>query len=284
MDEQALGKRLQLARKRAGLTQQELCQKAGLSYSTLAKIERGAIRSPSVFTVAHIATATGTPLEELLEIVDKSLSSPAPTSSKKRSKTGVRFVYFDVNGTLVRFYQRAFTDAAQDLGVAADVIETLFWRHNEGLCSGRNSLEDFNREISKELGATAFDWHKYYMENVQAMPGMDELLRWCAQHYEVGILSNNAAGFIDELRRKKLIPDVEFKTIVDSCQVGAVKPEPKIYELAQELAAAEAAEILLVDDTRSFLTAADRAGWQVLWFDEDDPEDSIDRIKKYLEF
>ncbi len=284
MDEQALGKRLQLARKRAGLTQQALCQKAGLSYSTLAKIERGAIRSPSVFTVAHIATATGTPLEELLETVDKSLSSPVLTSSKKRSKTGVRFVYFDVNGTLVRFYQRAFTDAARDLGVAADVIETLFWRHNEGLCSGRTSLEDFNRAISKELGATTFDWHKYYMENVQAMPGMNELLRWCAQHYEVGILSNNAAGFIDELRRKGLIPDVEFKTIVDSCQVGAVKPQAKIYELAQELAAAEASEVLLVDDTRSFLTAADRVGWQVLWFDEDDPEDSVKKIKQYLEF
>ena len=66
VDEQALGKRLQLARKRAGLTQQQLCQKAGLSYSTLAKIERGAIRSPSVFTVAAIAQATGTPQEDLL--------------------------------------------------------------------------------------------------------------------------------------------------------------------------------------------------------------------------
>src|SRR3989338_9644049 len=284
MDEQALGKRLQLARKRAGLTQHELCQKAGLSYSTLAKIERGAIRSPSVFTVAHIATATGTPLEELLETVDKSLNSPAPTSSKKRSKTGVRFVYFDVNGTLVRFYQRAFTHAPQDLGVAADVIETLFWRHNEGLCSGRNSLEDFNREISKELGATAFDWHKYYMENVQAMPGMDELLRWCAQHYEVGILSNNAPGFIDELKSKGLIPDVEFRAVVDSCKVGAIKPEAKIYEMAQELAAMEPSENLLIDDTRPFLTAADRAGWQVQWFDEMDPEDSIARIKKHLEF
>jgi len=45
-DEKALGQRLQKARQNAGLTQQELCQKAGLSYSTLAKIERGAIKAP----------------------------------------------------------------------------------------------------------------------------------------------------------------------------------------------------------------------------------------------
>ncbi|MEK7561867.1 MAG: helix-turn-helix transcriptional regulator, partial [Patescibacteria group bacterium] len=129
MDEKALGKRLQLARKRAGLTQQQLCQKAGLSYSTLAKIERGAIRSPSVFTVANIASVTGTLLEDLVDFETKGDSSPALASAKKRSKTGIRFVYFDVNGTLVRFYQRAFTQAAHDLGVAADVVETLFWRH-----------------------------------------------------------------------------------------------------------------------------------------------------------
>ena len=281
MDERALGKKLQLARKRAGLTQQELCQKAGLSYSTLAKIERGAIRSPSVFTVANIAAATGTALEDLLG-TEQNVSSPALT--KKRSKTGVRFVFFDINGTLVRFYQRGFTDAAHNLHVPADIIETLFWRHNDSLNSGRVSLEDFNQQISRELGVSGFDWHKYYMENVQAMPGMDGLLRWTAEHYEIGILSNNAPGFIEELKQKGLIPDVEFKVVVDSCKVGAVKPEAKIYEVAQELATMEPNEILLIDDTRPFLTAADRAGWQVLWFDEDDPQDSIARIKRHLEF
>src|SRR4029077_4715866 len=135
MDEKTLGKRLQLARKRAGLTQQELCQKAGLSYSTLAKIERGAIRSPSVFTVAAIAEATGVPIEDLLEL-PKSSSSPA-LPAKKRSKTGVTFVYFDINGVLVRFFHRAFTQLAQDYGGSSDAIETLFWRHNAEICSGK---------------------------------------------------------------------------------------------------------------------------------------------------
>ena len=45
MNEKGLGHRLQQARQAAGLTQQALCQKAGLSYSTLTKIERGAIKS-----------------------------------------------------------------------------------------------------------------------------------------------------------------------------------------------------------------------------------------------
>src|SRR4030081_2553913 len=99
MDEAALGNRLQLARKRAGLTQQELCQRAGLSYSTLAKIERGAIKSPSIFTIQNIAAALGTTLNELMGV-----SHARTVRQRQRSKSGLTFIYFDINGCLVRFY------------------------------------------------------------------------------------------------------------------------------------------------------------------------------------
>lgn len=276
-----LGKKLQLARKRAGLTQQELCQKAGLSYSTLAKIERGAIRSPSVFTVASIAAVAGIPLEELLDI--KAPESPA-LPAKKRSKTGVRFVYFDVNHVLVSRFEHAFTDAARELGISADVVENLFWRHSDSVCRGQMSMEKYNAATAKELGISRFDWHDYYMRNIKTMPGMAELVKWVGEHFEVGIISNHMPGFIDELIDKKIIPEADYKVVVDSCRVGAIKPEPKIYKVAQELADMAPNEILLVDDTRPFLTAADQAGWQILWFDELDPADSISRIKKRLEF
>src|SRR5438105_7997345 len=100
VDEKGLGKRLQLARQNAGLTQQELCHQAGLSYSTLAKIERGAIKSPSIFTIAGIADVLHTSLDTLVGFD----ATAGPVVTKKQSKTGVRFVYFDVNGCLVRFF------------------------------------------------------------------------------------------------------------------------------------------------------------------------------------
>src|SRR5689334_17087066 len=102
-DEKWLGRRLQEMRSNAGLTQQQLCQKANLSYSTLAKIERGAIKSPSIFTIQSIAEALGTTLDALLGIT-ATLAAP----SKKTTRSGVRFVYFDVNGCLVRFAHRGF--------------------------------------------------------------------------------------------------------------------------------------------------------------------------------
>jgi len=283
MDEKALGKRLQEARRKANLTQQELCQKAGLSYSTLAKIERGAIRSPSVFTVASIATATGVPLEELLDVeLAKRDSSPAP--AKKRSKSGVSFVFIDVNGVLVRFFHRAFTQIASEANVGSDVVETLFWRHNEAVCRGDISLEEFNRIFEQELGLHGFNWKKYYMETVEPMPHVAELVEWISQNYKVGLLTNSVPGFLAELLQTGRIPAVHYDAVVDSSEVRAIKPEEKIYQVAQERAGVPPSEILLIDDGRTNLMAADRLGWHVLWFDDYRPEEGLERARQALEF
>jgi len=284
LDEKALGKRLQLARRRAGLTQQELCHKAELSYSTLAKIERGAIRSPSVFTVAAIAGVTNTPLEDLLDLAKRGLKSPAPPEAKKTSKNGVRFVYFDVNGVLVRFFHRAFTKIAEQSGESTDAVETLFWRHNDAVCRGQMSLKEFDSLLGHEFDLAGFDWQEYYLDNVEPIEPIAKLVEWTAKHYEIGLLSNNMPGFIDELRARKLIPDVFYTTIVDSSKVGVIKPEPRIYEIAQQLASVKPEEILLLDDSRSNLVAADRQGWHVMWFDDFRPEESIDKARQSLEF
>lgn len=283
MDEKALGHRLQLARKRAGLTQQELCQKAGLSYSTLAKIERGAIRSPSVFTVASIAAATGMSIDALLGTEASGSHAPA-LPAKKRSKSGVRFVYFDINGVVVRFFNRAFTQLVQDLGGRVDAVETVFWRYNSDVCTNRLSIGEFNQILAKELGAEEVDWQKYYMDNVEAVPEVKELIHWAAENYEIGLLSDSMPGFIDGLRAKGLIPDENYTAIADSSKIGLTKSDPKMYEAARELAGVDASEILLIDDNRSNLIIADKAGWHVFEFDNFEPDESIKGAKQALEF
>lgn len=286
MSEEALAKKLQDARKRAGLTQQQLCQKAGLSYSTLAKIERGAIKSPSVFTVAAISAATGVSLEELLDITPASPTAEveAPVNNKKRSINGVSFVFIDVNGVLIRFFHRAFSQIAEEAGVGADIVETLFWRHNDAACRGELKLAEFNSIFEQELGLAGFDWKKYYMASVDPMPHIEELAGWIAEHYNVGLLTNSMPGFVKELLAAGKIPDLPYSVIIDSSEVGAVKPETAIYEMAQIKANVEPQEILLIDDGRTNLMAADRLGWHVLWFDDFRPEESLERARQALAF
>ncbi len=282
MNEKKLGKQLQQARQSAGLTQQALCQKTGLSYSTLAKIERGAIKSPSIFTVNSIAEIVGVSLDELLAPHRK--NPVVPKTAKKQSRSGVRFVYFDINGVLVRFFHAAFTKIAKDTGAVPDMIETTFWRYNDKVCSGEMNVDEFNKIMGKQLDAKHFDWQHYYLESIDPVEQMHDVVAWTAEHYEVGLMSNIMPGFIGQLLHKKLIPDIPYSAIVDSSLVHAVKPQPKMYETAQQMAGVKSNEILLIDDSRSNLTAADKFDWHVLWFDDFKPDDSVARIRSALEF
>jgi FMN phosphatase YigB (HAD superfamily)/DNA-binding XRE family transcriptional regulator len=278
MDEVGLGRQLQRARQAAGLTQQQLCQRANLSYSTLAKIERGAIKSPSIFTIHSIADTLGISLNALLGIPENT-----GRSVKKRSQSGVRFVYFDINGCLVRFYHRAFTRIAQESGKSEDIIETMFWQYNDTANRGDFPMDEFNRILGDAFELDNFDWRKYYLDAIEPIDDMRTMLEWASEHYHVGLLSNILPGLIKQMIEKGYLPDLSYDVIIDSSEVGFIKPEPEIFELAQSKANVTPEEILLIDDTRANLMAAGKAGWHTMWFDGYRTEESTARIREALE-
>jgi putative hydrolase of the HAD superfamily len=279
MDEKGLGVRLQQARKAAGLTQQELCHKAKLSYSTLAKIERGAIKSPSIFTIQNIAAALGVGLDSLLGIT----STQAPAAKPKQvAENGVRFVYFDINGCLVRFFHAAFTQLAADTHSRADEVEDFFWHYNDAVCRGDMSMEEFNVAFAKKLRVPSVNWIEYYLSAVEPIKETHELVRWAAEHYHVGLVTNIMPGFIKAMQQRNLLPDVTFDAIIDSSQIGAIKPERSVYEAATEKSGVASSEIMFIDDDRANVMAAERYGWHVQWFDSYRPEESVRRARNAL--
>ncbi len=65
--ENSLGLRIKLFRQKAELTQEKLAQAAIVPYTTLTKIESGAIKGPSVQVVLKIANALGTTVDDLMK-------------------------------------------------------------------------------------------------------------------------------------------------------------------------------------------------------------------------
>jgi FMN phosphatase YigB (HAD superfamily)/DNA-binding Xre family transcriptional regulator len=280
MDEKGLGQRLQRMRKAASMTQQELCHKAGLSYSTLAKIERGAIKSPSIFTIQNIAAALGVGLDGLLG------TSPIITNpdvkTKLTAQSGVKFVFFDINGCLVRFFHSAFTRLASDTHTRPDEVESIFWHYNDAVCRGDMSSSDFNSALAKGLGVPSVEWKDYYLTSVEPIDAMRELVAWVSERYYIGLISNIMPGFIPAMQQRNLLPDIKFDVIIDSSVVGAIKPERAIFEEASRQASAQPQEILLIDDDRANLMAAEHLEWQVLWFDDYEPSASVERVRASL--
>ncbi len=280
--EVALGKAIATARKAAGLTQQELCEQLDISYSALTKIERGAIKAPSVFTVAQIARVCGISIDELLGGQPAAASQPVRTVAK--AKNGIEFVYFDINGCMVRFFQRAFSQLAADTGASPEVIENTFWHYNDAVCRGEMPMEEFNRVLGERIGRPDLDWLEYYLNAVDPIIEVHECAAWVKeQGFRFGLLSNIMPGFINQMISRGLLPNLEYSVIIDSSEVGSIKPEARIYEIAGERSGVGSEDILLVDDSRTNLMAAERLGWHVLWFDDFRPSDSVSRIRSTLE-
>ncbi|MEK9196645.1 MAG: HAD-IA family hydrolase [Patescibacteria group bacterium] len=277
MNEVGLGSALQQARKNKGLTQQQLCGVTGLSYSTLAKIERGAIKSPSIFTVSQITSALGVSIDEVVGSID----SP-PMYQKKTAKNGVKFVYFDINGCLLQFFYRAFSQIAQDSGASPEQVEEIYWRYNSEVCAGNLKLEEFNQRMSEKINLPDFKWEQYYLKAISPITETAEVVKWASQHYRVGLLTNIMPGIVDDLIASGLGPDIKYDQIVDSSKVGLVKPDPVIFDLAAKNAGVRPEEILFIDDERANLTEATKHVWHTLWFDAYEPEKSAQKIRDAL--
>lgn len=282
-DEKRLGRVIQAARKKAGLTQQSLCQKTGLSYSTLAKIERGAIASPSVFTIRQIARTLEVSMDGLLGGVEARPPVVAQSLAHKVSRSGVRFVFFDMNGVLVRAaVSRACMKLAQESGVTPDVIETIFWQYNSDVCRGSMSLDEFNTVLAERLEMLV-DWNRYYLMAVEPTPGISELVTWVAENYKIGMVTNTFPALIRPMFDRGILPQVKFDVIIDSSEVHALKPEARMFEIAVDRAGSNPSELLLIDDDRLNLAAAGQFGWHTMGFDAYQPEDSIVAVSTALQ-
>jgi putative hydrolase of the HAD superfamily len=301
-----LGKHVQQLRRDKGMTQQQLCERTGLSYSTLAKIERGAIKSPSVFTVSAIARELGSTLENVMSLKSDNTQNSESMGTRLRGDDAqnsglrlggrndnamrndrgdaqpVKFVYFDIHGVLLHFYEQGFMRLAEDAGVNVELVENTFWHYNDSACRGEMTIHQFNQAMASRIGVKTVDWAKYYFDAVEPIKAMQELLIDTSKKYRVGLLSNIFPGFLDENIKRGILPNINYDVIIDSAKVHAIKPEQEIFDIAEKRAKAEGAEILFIDDSRNYIMAAEKLNWRVMWCDDFRPEESARRVRHAL--
>lgn len=273
MNPQQLGQTIANLRKRNHLTQDELSDKAGVSYSTISKLECGKIKNPSFFTIARIA--------KTLEVELTRFTTETPPAHE----SGITFVYADMNGVMVRFFQRAFVALAKETNVPAELIETTFWHYNDLTNKGDMSLEEFNIALAERLNCKKpIDWLSYYLDAVEPITPMHDCLRDLKKRgIKIGLLTNTMPGFVQALEKTGQMPALDYDSVVDSSIVQSVKPESAIYQIAEEMSGVAPENILFIDDSRPNLVAAEKRGWNVMWFDDYRPAESVKKIYRILE-
>lgn len=130
--------------------------------------------------------------------------------------------------------------------------------------------------------------------NRRLFPDVLDTLRWLRRRgYRIGSVTNrgySGARFHEELRDLGLAEF--FEATIVSCDIGYLKPHPKIFEAALEAMGLEPAETVMVgDNLRADVEGAKRVGMIAVWrrplLDEpveatgDEPELSGDAVPDY---
>ena len=178
------------------------------------------------------------------------------------------FVFLDLGNVIVSFdRERAIRQMADACGGDAAAIRGLVQESDlsEALERGRIDWPEFHREFSRRtqtrsdpaaLAHAASDMFTLKIDMLPVIAGLERA--GC----RIGILSNTCDIHWRHLlaKRHSVLPG-NFVVTVLSHEVGLLKPEAAIYELATRLAGTAPEQIFFCDDIPAHVVAARATGW-----------------------
>jgi FMN phosphatase YigB (HAD superfamily) len=128
---------------------------------------------------------------------------------------------------------------------------------NRGLLDAEGIRQDVCRALGVDLPLAEFAplWSSHFTLHTAVLPRVEGLVG----RVKLGLVSNTNALHAAYLR--PLLPILQrFDSVVMSCEVGHVKPEPEIYQRALAGVGCAPHEAAFFDDLREFVDAADGLG------------------------
>ncbi|MBI4065427.1 HAD-IA family hydrolase [Candidatus Gottesmanbacteria bacterium] len=195
----------------------------------------------------------------------------------------IKFIYFDV-GSVLLDNDIAMQKLAVHVNHQYEEIRNFFDSHcekaNRGEITTKQYMNLFHAvfDYFHPTGDLADIWTDFQ----EPIAPMHKLVGEVHKEYRVGIFSNAELGIMDLEMRKGLVPSIDWNAIIVSADHKIIKPEKKIYEIAQKASGVSHKEILFVDDREENVRVAQMFGWKGVVFDPLRPKKSIKEIKKIL--
>lgn len=196
----------------------------------------------------------------------------------------IKFIYFDV-GSVIIDNDAAMASVAKMHNVPQEEILAIVEANWKAGCRGTLSNKDYFALFTNKFGIThpSSDMTDFWSDHQTFYQETHDFIYELVKDYRLGILSNAETGILQRLLDKKKIPNVNWEVIVESAKHGTIKPELKIYEIAESLIKdVSPHEIFFIDDHIEMVEAAKKRGWHGAVFDPKDRKGSIDRIKSRL--
>jgi putative hydrolase of the HAD superfamily len=183
------------------------------------------------------------------------------------------FLYFDLGNVVVRFdHLKGCRQMAELAGISADQVFTVVFdsglnrRCELGEVSNQAFYEQFCEATGTkpELNAFLHAAGDIFTLNDSLIPVLSALE---VAGHRMGILSNTCDFQWQRLMSSDYgVLPAPFSVFALSFEIGAMKPDPKIYRAAAELAGVAPRDVFFCDDVVGHVTAARDAGFDAVQY------------------
>lgn len=174
----------------------------------------------------------------------------------------IRAIIFDCFGVLVgRGFDETYRLAGGDPVKDHTFIEDLLGQANLGLISST----EFHQVLTSRLGISLEEYTVAVSQAEQPNIQLLEYIEKLRPRFRTAVLSNANVGVVERRVGEEWIKRC-FDTMVVSAEVGIVKPDARIYELAAEKLGVKPSGCVFVDDREGYCAAARELGMQAIWY------------------
>lgn len=196
----------------------------------------------------------------------------------------IKAVFFDLGGVIVRTeFQAPRQLLADRLGMEYEDLNKIVFDSDSGIKAtiGEINSEDHWASVIKRLKRPASELaairDEFFAGDIVDRT-LVEYIRLLHSKYKTGLISNAWSDLRDFIVREKF--DDAFDKMIISAEVGAAKPDPKIFQIALEQFGVKPNEAVFVDDFLINIEGCEKVGMKGIHFK--DPESALKQLKKLL--
>ena len=196
----------------------------------------------------------------------------------------IRAVFFDLGGVIVRTeFQAPRQQLAEKLGMEYDDLNKIVFDSDSGLSASMGEItSDVHwasvlKRLKRPASELSIIRDEFFAGDIVDRTWV-EYIRSLRGKYRTGLISNAWSDLRDFVIREKF--DDAFDKMIISAEVGAMKPEAKIFQIALEQFGVKPKEAVFVDDFHINIEGCEKVGMKGIHFK--DAESTLEQLRKLL--
>ncbi len=175
----------------------------------------------------------------------------------------IKAIIFDLNHVIVSYRESRLDNEYRDmLGVGRDEFWVIARKYHPEHNVGKIGIDEYFSRVLADLGLSErlLPVAKHlFKKEILPVKGMEEVLRELKGRFRVILLAGDGRDFL-AAKLEKFSLEKLFDAIYATCFEGIEKTEPEIYRRVLNKEGLVPGECVFVDDTESYLRAAEKAG------------------------